>query len=97
VLGGVFLVLETVQWSSDLKESTWTKDAYSSFYYSITGLHDVHVAVGILMLAFALLGALRHRYGPRRREHVHLVALYWYFNVLVWVAIYAAVYLSPRW
>jgi len=94
--GGIaFLVLQIVDWASEWPDSTLSKDAYGSLLYGITGLHAVHVVIGVGMLAFLLASLrLRHR-AARPRGPVHLVALYWYFMGVVALAVYVTVYLSP--
>jgi heme/copper-type cytochrome/quinol oxidase subunit 3 len=60
---------------------------------TLTGLHALHVLVGIVMLAILLGLASSRRSGDRHAVAVETVALYWYFVDIVWVAIFAIVYL----
>jgi cytochrome c oxidase subunit 3 len=94
--GAAFVVLQVIDWVQEWPASTLQKDAYGSLFYSLTGLHVVHVAIGLGMLAFLVLSALRGRLGSRRAEPVALVALYWYFMAALAVAVYATAYLSPH-
>ncbi len=90
-----FLVLQVVDWRIEWQSSTISENAYGSLFYTITGLHAVHVLIGLGMLSLVLASALRGRLGPRRPEPVRIVALYWYFMAVVAVAVYLTVYLSP--
>jgi heme/copper-type cytochrome/quinol oxidase subunit 3 len=96
VLGLGFLAMQAWEYSEDLKKHTLTTDAYSSLFYTITGFHGFHVAVGLLMVGWLLAASLRGSFGYRRHERVRLTAIYWHFVDLVWVAIFLSLYLSPR-
>src|SRR6185503_15730397 len=52
-LGVLFLVLQGVEYGH--KTFTLRSDAYGSLFYTITGFHGAHVAVGLLMLAVVLV------------------------------------------
>ena len=96
LLGAAFVALEIAEWADELTTSWPTKDAYGSFFYTITGFHWVHIALGVLVLLMFLAAASA---GRMRRGHhivIRLFALYWYTSVVVWVLIYAALYGSVR-
>jgi heme/copper-type cytochrome/quinol oxidase subunit 3 len=96
LLGAAFVVLEVFEWADELKGSWPTKNAYGSLFYSITGFHWVHIALGVLALLMFVAAALA---GRMRRGHhvvVRLLALFWYTSVVVWVMVYAALYGSVR-
>ncbi len=93
--GCAFLVLQVVDWAAEYPSSTPSKDAYGSLFFVITGLHAVHVAIGVGMLLFLLASLAMGRLGRQRHEPIALVALYWYFMSIVALAVYATVYISP--
>jgi heme/copper-type cytochrome/quinol oxidase subunit 3 len=72
-----------------------SKDAYSSLLYTITGLHAVHVAVGVLMLLLVLFSSLFRGVGKAQAGATRIVAMYWYFLAVLAVAVYVTVYISP--
>ncbi len=90
--GGAFVVLQLLDWYDEWKRSTLSENAYGSLFYVITGLHTLHVVVGLGMLAFLLATAAVR---GLRAEPVRLVALYWYFMAVVALAVFVTVYLSP--
>nr|WP_055501534.1 heme-copper oxidase subunit III [Nonomuraea pusilla] len=96
LLGAAFLVLQGTEYHTKLEQYTWTRDAYASLFYVITGFHGTHVAVGLAMLAFTVAGAFRGKFTRRRHERVRLVGFYWHFVDAVWLAILFTVYLSPH-
>lgn len=96
VMGGAFLVMQGLEYSSKIKEFTFTTNVYGSFFYTITGFHGLHVTVGLIMVAWLLAASLRGSFGYRRHERVRLTAIYWHFVDVIWVAILFTVYLSGR-
>jgi heme/copper-type cytochrome/quinol oxidase subunit 3 len=63
----------------------------------MTGVHALHVAIGVV--AFAMIAWFGAR-GRLARGHVNPVentALYWHFVDAVWIVVFTSLYLSPRW
>ncbi|GAB3137622.1 hypothetical protein GCM10027290_03660 [Micromonospora sonneratiae] len=95
LLGLSFLAMQATEYADNLELFTFTTDVYGSLFYTITGFHGAHVTIGLLMLGWLLVAAFRGSFDARRHERVRIVALYWHFVDLVWVAILFTVYLSP--
>ncbi|HET8604737.1 MAG TPA: cytochrome c oxidase subunit 3 [Marmoricola sp.] len=96
MLGGVaFVVLQAVDYMQEYPSSTPSKDAYGSLLFSLTGLHAVHVAVGVFMLLLVLGSSLVRGVGKAQYGAARICAMYWYFLAVLAVAIYITVYLSP--
>lgn len=96
LLGAAFLLLQGREYRERLATLRPSTDAYGSIFYVITGLHGLHVALGIAMLLFvALLPALEPRARPPHRP-LHNAALYWHFVDAVWVAIVSLLYVLPH-
>jgi cytochrome c oxidase subunit III len=93
--GVAFCVLQIVDYRGEWPDSTLSKDAYGSLFYSITGLHGLHVAVGVLMMAVLVASTSLRRIGGGEAGPVRIVAMYWYFLAVLAVAVYATVYMSP--
>jgi heme/copper-type cytochrome/quinol oxidase subunit 3 len=70
----------------------FTTNVASSSFYALTGLHGVHVAVGVIMLLATVGMSFRRRIQP---EAVEVVGLYWHFVDIVWVLIFTIIYLIP--
>jgi cytochrome c oxidase subunit 3 len=68
--------------------------AFGSTFYGLTGLHGAHVFVGLNLLAYALVRALRGHYGPAPHDHlgVELPGIYWHFVDVMWIVVYTTVY-----
>ena len=67
--------------------------AFGSVFFALTGLHGLHVLVGAVLLAIALIRTLRGHYSPQKHMGVELSGIYWHFVDVVWVVLYTLVYL----
>lgn len=92
LLGGAFLALQLAVWSA-LWRAGLRPDGgpYPSVFYGLTAFHALHVVVGL-----AALTALSVRAGRRGtpRLGVDLWSTYWHFVGVVWLAMYATIYLA---
>jgi heme/copper-type cytochrome/quinol oxidase subunit 3 len=94
VLGCVFVGLQAVEYGH--QHFTPRSSAYGSLFFTITGFHGAHVAVGLLMIAFVSVRAWLGHFTARRHLAVTNVSWYWHFVDAVWLAVFASLYLSPR-
>lgn len=109
VLGCVFLVLKGIEYRIEYDEhlvpgyffifrgpnatSAWL---FFSFYFVATGLHALHVAIGIVLLIGIGFKARRGAYSARYHAPATVAGLYWHFVDLVWVFLFALIYLPGR-
>jgi cytochrome c oxidase subunit 3/cytochrome o ubiquinol oxidase subunit 3 len=96
MLGCVFIAGQVYEFTVFVREGLgFTTSRFSSAFYTLTGFHGVHVTIGIIMLASVLLLSLRGHIHRRNAETVEVVGLYWHFVDVVWILIFAIVYLIP--
>ncbi len=69
---------------------------YSSAFYTITGIHGLHVLIAVIMGLFITARAFLGHFRSDRHVAVSVVALYWHFVDVVWLFIFASLYLSPH-
>lgn len=93
VLGAVFLALQAWAVHSALQDFHAQDDAYGSIFYTLSGLHWVHVAAG---MALAMWTLLRTWVGPTPGTSVAVTTLYWHFTNVVAVVVLLTVTLSPH-
>lgn len=107
-LGITFLILKFVDYASLYREGlvpgayhphVAMPEAGALFYglfFFMTGLHALHVLIGVgLMLVLALL-AHRGAFSPRHHPLLENAGLYWHFVDVVWVFLYPLFYLMGR-
>jgi cytochrome c oxidase subunit 3 len=97
LLGAVFLALTWgVEWPAALHEFTPRTNAYGSLYFTITGFHGMHLVVGLLFSLWVQLRMWAGALDERRHNPVVLFTMYWHFVDVVWIFVFATVYLSPH-
>src|SRR5687768_1355481 len=94
LLGLTFLGFQAYEFTAFVYEGLTIKtNLFGSTFFTLTGFHGTHVAVGVLWL-FTLLAIDRRRnLGPADALNVDLCALYWHFVDVVWIAIFTLIYL----
>ena len=65
-------------------------------YFLTTGLHALHVTLGLGMLAILVVMNLRGRYSAAYYTPVEMAGLYWHFVDIVWIFLYPLLYLVQR-
>ena len=90
VLGTAFVANQALEWAE--LGFTVSSHAYGTLFYVLTGFHGLHVVGGIvLMLVVLAVGTGRTR-APLD-ESLTVTAHYWHFVDVVWVAMFATIYL----
>ena len=69
---------------------------YFSLYFAMTGLHALHMIIGVGIFTYLLYHAARGRYGPRYYTPIELGGLYWHFVDVVWIYLFPLLYLIDR-
>lgn len=63
-------------------------------YFAMTGLHAIHVTVGIIVMLVLALLAWRRRFEGGNYMPVEIPGLYWHFVDIVWVFLFPLLYLA---
>ena len=71
-------------------------EIFFSFYFAMTGMHALHMIVGIGLLTALTVKAARHRFSADYYTPVELVGLYWHFVDIVWIFLFPLLYLVGR-
>ena len=66
---------------------------FFSIYFGLTGMHALHMVVGIGVLAVLVRQAWRGRFSPEYYSPVELSGLYWHFVDIVWIFLFPLLYL----
>ncbi len=71
-------------------------EMFFSLYFGITGLHGIHVLVGVLCIGTIIV--MKFLKFPQVEPYIptEMVGLYWHFVDLVWIFLYPLFYLMPR-
>ncbi|HXG67360.1 MAG TPA: cytochrome c oxidase subunit 3, partial [Blastocatellia bacterium] len=68
-------------------------EMFYSLYFGMTGLHALHMVVGIGIMIYLIVMAMRGRYGPEYHAPVEISGLYWHFVDIVWIFLFPLLYL----
>ena len=66
---------------------------FFSFYFVMTGMHALHMVVGLILMVVVALRARRGHYSPQNHIGVEMLGLYWHFVDLVWIFLFPLLYL----
>ncbi|MBI4897355.1 MAG: heme-copper oxidase subunit III [Actinobacteria bacterium] len=69
--------------------------AQATAFFSLTGLHGTHVAVGLIILCVVARRAFKGHYGPEKDKHwgVEIPGIYWHFVDVMWFFVFTSLYL----
>lgn len=110
VFGGVFLGVKAYEWHHKWEEGLvpgprfhlpgepmqGQAQLFFSLYFAMTGLHALHMVVGIGILAVLAVWAQMGRFGPHYNSPVDLAGLYWHFVDIIWIFLFPLLYLINR-
>jgi cytochrome c oxidase subunit 3 len=65
-------------------------------YFAMTGMHAIHMIIGVGLLSVILYFAARGRYDPEYHSPVEVSGLYWHFVDIVWIFLFPLLYLLGR-
>jgi cytochrome c oxidase subunit 3 len=109
LLGALFLALKAIEYSIEYHErlvpglnfartgpNAATIGLFFSFYFVAAGVHALHIAIGIVVLPTIGVRAFCGTYSPRYHAPITVAGLYWHFVDMVWVFLFALIYLPGR-
>ena len=95
-LGLVFALLHIREWFGLIDEGVrlfqnpWGSPLFGASFFSVTGLHLLHVSSGVIALVVV---AIRYQGGRYNADDIEITGLYWHFVDLVWMFVVPLVYL----
>jgi cytochrome c oxidase subunit 3 len=107
LLGCVFLGLKYVEYHEkwldhhipgsgfQYEDSRYVRQAQVLFflYFAMTGMHAVHMVVGVGLLTTLIVMAARNRFSSAWFTPVEMIGLYWHFVDVVWIFLFPLLYL----
>jgi cytochrome c oxidase subunit III len=71
-------------------------ELFFSLYFAMTGMHALHMVIGVGVLAWILKRARRGEFGSHYYNPVECFGLYWHFVDIVWIFLFPLLYLIGR-
>ena len=96
LLGVAFLVIKSVEYGHKFADHHFpSTSTFYAIYFTLTGLHGLHVLIGILVnLYFLFPGSALWKKEPEQfMGRVECAGLYWHFVDLVWIFLFPVLYL----
>jgi len=94
--GAVFLALKAFEWHHEIGAGrTLNYDHFMTFYFLLTGLHALHLTMGMVLLA--ILAVVARRGDPGKSQWILLEggACFWHMVDFLWMIIFPLLYLVP--
>ncbi len=109
LLGVIFLALKAYEYHDDIEKhlvpsanvalqgsGSEIARLFYYIYYAITGLHALHLTIGLGVILYIMKRAQRGEFSMAYHTPVELTGLYWHFVDLVWIFLYPLLYLMDR-
>ena len=108
LLGLVFLSIKATEYYLDYQEGLVPLRGFNfhfegsdpararlffNFYFAMTGLHALHVLIGICLIGVMVVLAWRNRFSAEYNTPVEITGLFWHFVDIVWVFLFPLLYL----
>ncbi|MFN0158562.1 MAG: cytochrome c oxidase subunit 3 family protein [Bacteroidota bacterium] len=106
LLGLVFLGIKSYEYAHKFEEGLFpgagfrfeepfaqSAQIYFSLYFAMTGIHGLHMIIGMVILVIMIVFARRGKYTAEYYQPVELFGLYWHFVDIVWIFLYPLLYL----
>jgi cytochrome c oxidase subunit 3 len=107
VLGLVFVVIKATEWYLEYQEHLvpalnfdfarygGVTEIFFIFYFCATGLHALHLLIGITIVTWLAISIHRGKIAPDGST-TRLIGLYWHFVDIVWIFLFPLIYLAGR-
>jgi cytochrome c oxidase subunit 3 len=103
-LGLLFLGIKYVEWTAKIEHGLYPNSPrllgrskgevlFFGLYYSMTGLHGLHVLVGIFVLSVMLVLMMRGKINENRSVPLENTGLYWHLVDIIWIFLFPLFYL----
>jgi cytochrome c oxidase subunit 3 len=106
VLGTIFLGIKIVEYGDKFEHhlvpgphfqfqgpNAHPAQIFYSLYFAMTGLHALHMIIGIPIILVLAWMAHRGRFGPEYHTPVEMTGLYWHFVDIIWIFLFPLLYL----
>jgi len=94
-LGALFSVVQFIEYTE--AGFSFSGNLYGATFFMATGFHGFHVIIGTIFLAVCLIRALRNEFTSTQHLGFEFAAWYWHFVDVVWLFLFASVYVWGSW
>jgi cytochrome c oxidase subunit III len=94
--GSSFSADDLIREYSQIRIDPSHEQIFFSLYFAMTGLHALHMIIGVGIFAFLTYYAWKGRYTPEYYNPVEIGGLYWHFVDIIWIYLFPLLYLIDR-
>ncbi|THB78351.1 MAG: cytochrome c oxidase subunit 3 family protein [Desulfobulbaceae bacterium] len=102
--GCVFLIIKYFEWGAKFAKDLYPNsdtlldgepglNVFFGLYYTITGLHGLHVIIGMVLLLISLILVIKNKVTAERYAMLENSGLYWHLVDLIWIFVFPLFYL----
>jgi cytochrome c oxidase subunit III len=97
-LGLEFLAGTALEWHRLIYREGLTigTNLFGTTYYSLVGLHALHVTIGLLLILLVMIFTVLGNIDRRHIERTDVLSWYWHFVDAVWIVVFTTVYVIGR-
>lgn len=92
LLGTVFLVIVGIEWADALGEFPPSQSVYGSLFFLITGMHALHLLIGVGIFGFIDVHARKRLLNAERHWGLTAATWYWHYVDAVWLTVFVTLY-----
>jgi cytochrome c oxidase subunit 3 len=110
IFGGIFLGVKAYEWNEKFEQhhvpgpsfhlegvpQQGHAQLFFSLYFAMTGLHALHMVVGVGLLSWLIWLARQGRFTAEYNTPVDIAGLYWHFVDIIWIFLFPLLYLIDR-
>ena len=110
LLGTTFLVIKGFEYAEKFRDSLFPGGSFTWhgagdpnhvqmffwIYFAMTGLHALHMIIGIGIIIWLILKARKGAFTPEYHSPVEISGLYWHFVDIIWIFLFPLLYLLGR-
>ncbi len=91
IMGALFVANQAYEWTH--LATRWYTNSYGSVFYITTGLHGLHVFLGLVAMAFLLFRMRGSEGDPGELAAFQGVSYYWHFVDVIWIGLFSSLFL----
>lgn len=103
-LGLLFLGIKFIEWTAKIEHGLYPNSSrllgrnrgevlFYGLYYSMTGLHGLHVLVGVFLLSVMMVLMMKGKINEKRFIPLENSGLYWHLVDIIWIFLFPLFYL----
>jgi cytochrome c oxidase subunit 3 len=110
IFGGIFLGVKAYEWNEKFEQhhvpgpsfhldgvpQQGHAQLFFSLYFAMTGLHALHMVVGVGLISWLIWLARKGRFTAGYNTPVDIAGLYWHFVDIIWIFLFPLLYLIDR-